>query len=93
MLQEENDELREENDELNHDFTLAMEELSATQEAAEHMTLQLNRVLAEHSEVVHKASTYDEVGTRKKKESSRNSSVQLMLPFGLESCLVSYQHS
>ena len=45
-----------------------MEELSATQEAAEHMTLQLNRVLAEHSEVVNKGSTYDEVGTRQKKK-------------------------
>ena len=64
---QENDELREENDALNRDFTLAIEELSATQEAAEHMTLQLNRVLAERSEVVNKGSTYDEVGTRQKK--------------------------
>ena len=67
VLQEENDELREENDALNRDFTLAIEELSATQEAAEHMTMQLNRVLAERSDVVNKGSTYDEVGTRQKK--------------------------
>ena len=98
-LQEENDELREENDELredlvdiNHDFTLAMEESVATQEAAEHMSLQLNRVLIERNELVNSGNTYDEIGTRQKR-SSLNSSRQLMLLFGLESPLVLYRHS
>ena len=65
MLQEENDELREDLVDIN--LTLAMEELAATQEAAEHMRLQLNHVLVERNEVVNIGSTYDKVGNRQKR--------------------------
>lgn len=66
-LQEEIEELEEDLAELQQDFTLAIEELAATQEAIEHMSSKLNEVLLERSEVVNTGKSYDDLGSRQKR--------------------------
>ena len=68
-LQEEIQDLEEDLSELQQDFTLAIEELAASQESVEHMTLKLNEVLLERREMVNtgKAYMYDNLSSRQKR--------------------------
>ena len=65
-LQEEVAELQQDLSELQHDFTLAIEELAATQESVEHMTSQLNDVLLERREMRNTGKAYDDLSSRQK---------------------------
>ena len=65
-LQEEVAELQQDLSELQHDFTLAIEELAATQESVEHMTSQLNDVLLERREIRNTGKAYDDLSSRQK---------------------------
>ena len=67
-LQEEIKELEEDLVELRQDFTLAIEELAATQEAIEHMSSKLKEVLLERSMVAtNTCKIYDDLGSRQKR--------------------------
>ena len=63
-LQEEVEELQQDLSEL---FTLAIEELAASQESLKHMTSKLNEVLLERSDMVNTGMIYDELSSRQKK--------------------------
>ena len=66
-LQEEVEELQQDLSELQHDFTLAIEELAASQESLEHMTSKLNEVLLERSDMVNRGKSYDDLSSRQKR--------------------------
>ena len=66
-LQEEIEELEEDLAELRQDFSLAIEELAATQDAIEHMSLQLKQVLLEQCEVVNTGKVYEDGGAKQKR--------------------------
>ena len=66
-LQEEIQDLEEDLSELQQDFTLAIEELAASQESVEHMTSKLNEVLLEQREMVNTGKAYDDLSSRQKR--------------------------
>ena len=66
-LQEEVEELQQDLSELQQDFTLAIEELAASQESVEHMTSKLNEVLLERREMVNTGKAYDDLSSRQKR--------------------------
>ena len=65
--QEEIQDLEEDLSELQQDFTLAIEELAASQESVEHMTSKLNEVLLERREMVNTGKAYDDLSSRQKR--------------------------
>lgn len=66
-MQKEVEELQQDLSELQQDFTLAIEELAASQESVEHMTSQLNQVLIERSDMVNRGKIYDDLSSRQQR--------------------------